>query len=225
MTYLPKGTLMRRLLTILGAAVPLLASSMLMGGPAQARALDNTPGFTVGLVTLNGSGCPAGTANIAVSPDDTAFTVTYSKYLAQVGVGASPIDFRKNCQLVVQVNAPQGFTYAVAEADYRGYAYLANGASSQEQANYYFQGMSPTANVTHSFTGPMDSDWQATDTTSVASLIWAPCGATRDLNINTQLHLNAGTSNLSTTTSFMTMDSTDGSLTTTYHLSWEQCHR
>ncbi|MFF7636414.1 DUF4360 domain-containing protein [Kitasatospora sp. NPDC008050] len=214
---------MLRALATGGTAVTLLATSLLCGTAAHARSVDVTPpGFTIGLVSVNGSGCPAGTAAVATSPDDTAFTVTYSNYLAQVGAGAGPIDFRKNCQLTVQVNAPQGFTYAVAEADYRGYAYLAGGAGAQEGANYYFQGQSQTATATHNFTGPMDGNWQATDTTTIASLIWAPCGATRDLNINTQLRVSAGSSDPSTT-SFVTMDSTDGSLTTIYHLDWEQC--
>jgi hypothetical protein len=33
----------------------------------------------------------------------------------------------------------------------------------------------------------------------------------------------AGTSNPATTTSFMAMDSTDGSINTTYHFAWRQC--
>ncbi|WP_327065106.1 DUF4360 domain-containing protein [Kitasatospora sp. NBC_01250] len=214
---------MLRALATGGTAATLLAASLLCGTAAHARTVDVTPpGFTIGLVSVNGSGCPAGTAAVATSPDDTAFTVTYSNYLAQAGAGSGPTDFRKNCQLTVQVNAPQGFTYAVAEADYRGYAYLASGASAQEGANYYFQGQPQTATATHSFTGPMDDNWQASDTTTIASLVWAPCGATRDLNINTQLRVSAGSSDPSTT-SFVTMDSTDGSLTTIYHLDWEQC--
>ncbi|WP_035798019.1 DUF4360 domain-containing protein [Kitasatospora mediocidica] len=216
---------MLRGLAIGGAVASLLASSFFLSTAAQARPGDVTPpgGFTIGLVTVNGSGCPAGTAAVAVSPDDTAFTVTYSDYLAEVGVGARPTDFRRNCQLDVRVHAPQGFTYAIAEADYRGYAYLANGATSREQANYYFQGDPQTAYAAHAFAGPMDDDWQATDTTGIASLIYAPCGATRDLEINTQLNVGVGSSDPATTTSFMTMDSTDGSLTTIYHLSWETC--
>ncbi|MDH6108655.1 hypothetical protein P3T36_002424 [Kitasatospora sp. MAP12-15] len=215
---------MLRVLAAAGASTALLAAALLSGAAAHAAPADTTPpgGFTIGLVSLNGSGCPAGTAAVATSPDATAFTVTYSNYLAQVGSGAGPTDFRKNCQLTVQVNAPQGFTYAIAEADYRGYAYLASGASSQEKASYYFQGQPQTASATHSFAGPLDDNWQATDTTGIASLVWAPCGATRDLNINTQLHVSADPAD-PTVTSFMTMDSTDGSLTTIYHLAWEHC--
>ncbi|MYY10946.1 DUF4360 domain-containing protein [Streptomyces sp. SID4919] len=79
------------------------------------------------VATVNGSGCPTGTAAIAVSPDSTAFTVTYSDYLAKAGGPSLPTDFRKNCQLNLIVHVPNGFTYAVMGVDYRGSASLERG--------------------------------------------------------------------------------------------------
>jgi len=179
--------------------------------------------IVIDVVTVNGSGCPAGTAAVAVAEDNTAFTVTYSDYLAQVGVGAKPTDFRKNCQLSLRVHVPQGFTYAIAQADYRGFAHLERGANGLEKANYYFQGTSPTAYVNHRFNGPYNDDWQATDFTDIAAIVWAPCGVFRNLNINTELRVSAGSSNPNKTTSFMTMDSADGSIDTVYHFHWKRC--
>ena len=45
--------------------------------------------IVIDVVTINGTGCKPGTAAVAVSDDNTAFTVTYSEFLAQVGVGAA----------------------------------------------------------------------------------------------------------------------------------------
>lgn len=179
--------------------------------------------IVIDVVTVNGSGCPAGTAAVAVSPDNTAFTVTYSHYLAQVGIGSVPTDIRKNCQLNLYVHVPQGFTYGIAEADYRGYAHLERGATAQERANYYFQGMAPTNYVAHPMNGPFDDDWQNTDLTEVGSIVYEPCGALRNFNINTELRIAAGTSDPKKTTSFIAMDSTDGSITTIYHFAWKTC--
>jgi len=183
-----------------------------------------TDHIVIDIITVNGSGCPAGTAAVAVSPDNTAFTVTYSDYLAQVGIGSVPTDFRKNCQLNILVHVPQGFTYAIASANYRGFASLAAGATALERASYFFQGQAPTAFIQHPFAGPMGDDWQSTDATDLAALVFAPCGVQRNLNINTELRVSAGTSDPTKTTSFMTMDSTDGQITTTYHFAWRQCH-
>jgi hypothetical protein len=179
--------------------------------------------IVIDIITVIGSGCPAGTAAIAISPDNTAFTVTYSNYMAQVGVGAKPTDLRKNCQLNILVHVPMGFTYAIASADYRGFASLARGATGLERANYYFQGQTPTTFVEHPYVGPYLDDWQATDQTSLAALVFAPCGVQRNLNINTELRVAVGTSDPTRTTSFMQMDSTDGQITTTYHFAWQQC--
>ncbi|MBV8932513.1 MAG: DUF4360 domain-containing protein [Kutzneria sp.] len=179
--------------------------------------------IVIDIATVIGSGCPKGTAAVAVAPDNTAFTVTYSNYMAQVGVGASNTDFRKNCQLNLRVHVPQGFTYAIAEADYRGFAHLEAGATATERANYYFQGEQPTTSVVHNFSGAFEDDWQTTDSTDVAQLVYEPCGEERNFNINTELRANAGTSDPKNTTSFITMDSTDGSIKTTYHFSWKQC--
>ncbi|WP_030776194.1 DUF4360 domain-containing protein [Streptomyces sp. NRRL F-2664] len=206
---------------LVGGAVGMAA--ILAAAPAQAQPVTDPPGqITVEVQTVNGSGCRQGTAAVAASPDNTAFTVTYSDYLAQAGAGSNPVDFRKNCQLGLRVHVPQGFTYAVARADYRGFAHLQRGAFGQERASYYFQGMSQTARVTHQFNGPYTDNWEASDETGYADLVWAPCGEDRILNVNTELRVYTGSSNPQNL-SFMGMDSTDGSVSTKYHLAWKEC--
>ncbi|WP_432021421.1 DUF4360 domain-containing protein [Streptomyces sp. 1222.5] len=200
----------------------LTMAAALSATPAQAQSSTPPGQITVEVQTVNGSGCPLGTADVAAAPDNTAFTVTYSDYLAQAGAGSNPIDFRKNCQLALKVHVPQGFTYAIARADYRGFGYLQPGAFGQERASYYFQGDSQTARITHQFNGPYADNWEASDETSYADLVWAPCGEDRNLNVNTELRVYTGTSNPNRV-SFMSMDSTDGSVSTKYHLEWKEC--
>lgn len=205
------------------AAMTLLTAPMLPGKSWGGDVPPPPDKIVIDVATVNGSGCPANTAAVAVSDDNTAFTVTYSAYLAQVGVGAKPTDFRKNCELDLRVHVPQGFTYAIAETDHRGFAHLEPGASALQKASYYFQGMSQTTSAEHPISSPIDDNWQATDQVDVASLVWAPCGEERNFNINTELRVNAGTSDPTKTTSFVSMDSTDGSVKTTYHFAWKQC--
>jgi hypothetical protein len=190
---------------------------------AAAEAAAPPTRITVDVLTVNGSGCPAGTAAVSAASDNSTFTVMYSDYLAQVGVGASPTDFRKNCQLGLRVNVPSGFTYAIAKAEYSGFAHLARGATGLQQANYYFQADSTNHFARHTFAGPYSDFWQTTDQTDVASLVYAPCGQSRILNVNTELRVRAGTSDPATTTSFLTMDSTHGSVRTIFHFAWKEC--
>ncbi|MDB1087250.1 DUF4360 domain-containing protein [Streptomyces sp. ACA25] len=205
-----------------GAVAVLFASALAPTQNAQPVSDVPTEKIRVGIETINGSGCPDGTAAVAVSPDNTAFTVTYSDYLAQVGVGAVPTDSRKNCQLSLRVQIPGGFTYAIASVDYRGYAHLQDGATALQRASYYHQGESDTVASTTEFAGPLSDNWQATDSTEVAELNWAPCGVERNFNVNTELRVSVGSSDRNST-SFMTMDSTDGAVSTVYHVAWKEC--
>jgi len=207
-----------------GAALTGLIAAAL---PARATAQASPPPpdkIVIKVATVNGSGCRQGTTAVAVSEDNTAFTVTYSDYLAQVGGNSDPTAFRRNCQLSLVVHVPGGFTYAIASADYRGFAYLQRGASAIQRASYYFQGSPSTQLRSHPLRGPLNDNWQATDETDWAQLVWAPCGVQRNFNINTELRVNLGSSSPSKV-SFMTMDSTDGEISTVYHLAWKTCSR
>jgi hypothetical protein len=179
--------------------------------------------MVIDVASANGSGCPKGSAAIQVSPDNTAFTVTYSEYTASVGPKASPLDFRKNCQLLLDIKVPSGFTFAIASADYRGYASLRPGAYGEQNVGYYFQGHSKTTKSLHTFKGPMEDDWQRTDHVAIASTSFLPCGERRYLAINTDLRVNRGTSDTKKHTNFLSMDSTDAAINTLYRVAWKTC--
>ncbi|MGX6601036.1 DUF4360 domain-containing protein [Micromonosporaceae bacterium Da 78-11] len=212
------------MLQVLTAGAMLFSSLTAPAAPVAHLASEPPPPdkMVISVVGANGSGCTEGTTSVTVSPDNTAFTLAYSNYMAEVGPAALPTDFRKNCQISLNVHVPQGFTYAIARTDYRGYGNLAPGATGYQQASYYFQGNSQTVRSRHNFAGRMDGDWQTTDEVGVASLSFMRCGEQRYLNINTELRVSPGQA-APGTTSFLTMDSTDSSLDTVYHVAWKRC--
>ncbi|MFI5641359.1 DUF4360 domain-containing protein [Streptomyces goshikiensis] len=103
----------------------------------------------------------------------------------------------QNCQLSLVVHVPQ-------------------------KASYYFQGMSRTAQRTHRFAGALEGNRQVTDTTGVEGLAFAPCGEPRNLNVNTELRAEVGTSDPARA-GYMSVDSTDGAIGSVYHFSWKRC--
>lgn len=214
---------MRKLLTRGGVVLALLASSLTVGAPGSAKGIMTDPPtdrVVIDLVAMAGSGCRPGTADVAVSPDNTAFTTIYSDYLVEAGPGIPVTAGRRNCQLNVLVHAPAGYTFAIVKVDYRGYGLLNRGAVASHHASYYFQGMTQTTTSNHPIAAPLNDNWIRTDEVPIASVVWHPCGERRNLNINSELRLSRGSS---TGTSFLTMDSTDGSIETMYHLAWQAC--
>ncbi|SDM13395.1 protein of unknown function [Lentzea albidocapillata subsp. violacea] len=142
------------------------------------------------VVTVNGSGCPAGDAD--VETDDRTFTIGYHTFLARAGSGSSPLDQRKNCQVNLRVNAPQGYTYGLARTTYEGYAHLQDGATGLSRVSTYLQGTSPTATVTQRFTGPFSDSWQTRYRPDATEIQWVPCGEQRNININAEVRVTLG---------------------------------
>jgi Domain of unknown function (DUF4360) len=209
---------MRRALLTVGA---LLVTAPLAATPAFAAPGGRpTDHVVIDMVQVKGSGCRKQSTTVAMSLDNSAFTVSYSDFLVQVGPDAAKGDNKKDCQLRVKVKVPKKFTYAIEQVDYRGFAHLEKGATAKQVGTYAFQGQKePPATANHSLSGPYDTNWQTTDVRSAA---FEECGKQRALNINTELSLNLGTSDPNST-SYITMDSTDGSLHSVYRLAWRDC--
>lgn len=226
------------------------AIAMAFVGLTASSAFAQTPSappdsFTIDVVQVIGSGCGTpGDYSVSISPDKTAFTVGYASYAVFSGIDSTTNkphklqDNRKNCLIGVRVNAPGGFTYGIAEADMRGFMSLRPQSNPLAVTSFWFQGLAPTMPVAHvlrdsayDFFGnhvpyPLGTDtedfvnWETTDITGIAALVFNPCGAQRNLEINTQLQVNSDNTE---SESIAGADATDGSIETTFHFAWATC--
>lgn len=90
-----------------------------------AAALPNTPRAAPSKVKIHGisllgSGCPAGTADVQVDATGTLFEATFSSYEVQTGPGTQAIDWRKNCKLTMNMEFDSGFQYVFIQERKRG---------------------------------------------------------------------------------------------------------
>jgi hypothetical protein len=184
---------------------------LVVGGFADPAFAGKRPasGVTVETVQVQGTGCRGDTAAVALSSDNTAFTVTYSGYVVQAGPAAGRKDGSKDCKLKVKVSLPKNWTFAIDQIDYRGYGQLAAGV----RATLAYDTASRV------FTGPLDDDWQVTDATPPA---FGPCGKQRMLPVETSLTIDASGTDPKMSSMF-TMDSADGSIRSVYRLAWQTC--
>ncbi|TDD37314.1 DUF4360 domain-containing protein [Actinomadura sp. KC06] len=195
-------------LGVAAAALPVLTSP-----PAAAAPPHRDP--TIEITTVNGSGCRPET--VTVTPRSSGFTIRYSDYSAKIGGDALPTDYRKNCQLGLRIIPTEGFTYAVMAVDHRGSAQLAPDATGVLKASHEFAGSPRQAQTTHSFKGPLSGGWQVAEKIDPGQLVWASCREERNLNISTELRVNAVDR---TTANTFDMHSGLGSA---YHFAWKTC--
>jgi hypothetical protein len=216
------SSLVTTALAVAALATP-AAQAAQAGSPAAvsepAAAVAPPSGASIEVATVNGSGCPAGTTFIQIAPGNTAFSVNFLAYRAVTGPEAGSTEFRRNCQISLRVNYPPEYTYALATAQYRGALQLAAGARGLHRSTYYIQGTSASTQISHTRAGPLSGAWSTNDTIDPTARIWAPCGAQRNLNINTELRVYRGTS-AETETSWLSLLSAATDLN---HLAWRTC--
>lgn len=173
----------------------------------------------VEVLNVNGSGCRQHTTAVALSPDGTAFTITYSAYLTQLTTG-SIRQTGVDCRVNVKITAPAGYAPAITSVDYRGFADIAPGATGRHAANYRFHGGARVESAGRTFTGPFSGDWRVTDEGD--GPLVGSCKGSPVLDVDSSLGLAAGSS-AAGSASYLAMDSTDGVASITYHLVWRPC--
>jgi len=62
-------------------------------------------------ISLLGSGCPSGTADVQIDATKSLLEVTFSEYIVQTGPGTRAAEWRKNCKLTLNLEFDSGFQY------------------------------------------------------------------------------------------------------------------
>ncbi|MCS6838468.1 MAG: DUF4360 domain-containing protein [Bdellovibrionaceae bacterium] len=198
-----KTTLLAALALLLGLSQVSLAQSIRLGTPSY-----------------GGSGCPAGTASVSVSPDGSTITILFDQFTAESGGHSGKQVDRKSCNLSIPVEVPQGYSVAIFQVDYRGFNSLPWGARSQFEAEYFWAG-SRGRRVSRSFFGPLNDNFFIRDELLARTLVWTPCG--KSVNLRANVAIMNQTNNFMEQT-LTAVDSADISSELVYHLQWRRCY-
>ncbi|KAF8969181.1 hypothetical protein BDZ97DRAFT_1796418 [Flammula alnicola] len=183
---------------------------------------DPPAGFAITSFGVNGSGCPPGSVFYLLNGENTAVTVTYSKYFAEVGPGIPISSNRKNCQLTFGISIPPGFSFGVVNADFRGYYQLDSKVTAVQDSLYYFQGNLNQATTYNTLVGPVDgADYTYRSPFNLTFTNLSPCGTDAVLNIESDLHASNADNNKGS--GYIATDSTDASFVQTFNFQWQTC--
>jgi hypothetical protein len=175
-------------------------------------------GIVLGQPHYGGTGCPAGSASVALSPDQTAISMLFDQYVVEAG-GKKAFD-RKNCNIAIPVRVPNGYSVSVFAIDYRGFTVLPRRASATLTVDYFLAGGGRGVRTSKSFQGPVSSDYLKSDNLGLEAIVWSACGADTILRANTSMLVQ---SNPSREQAMATVDSADVQAGLIYHLQFRRC--
>ncbi len=178
-------------------------------------------GIRLGTPSYGGSGCPAGTASVTLSPSEDAISILFDAFSASAGSGTGKRVDRKSCNLSIPVTIPQGYSVSVIQTDYRGFNYVpSSGAYTRLNTEYFWAGIRGPM-FSKLFTGPQNKDFTTSNGIIAESLVWTPCGASINMRVNSSIM--AQSNNRMDQTDIM-VDSADITAGLVYHLQWRRCN-
>lgn len=205
------------------AGTPALVFAACVSLAPVVRAQTAPPASQVTIRSLEwaGSGCPPGSVEGSVASDAKAFSLLFSQYQASVGPGIPIGESRKNCNLLLRLKFPQGWSFTILNVDYRGYASLDNRVRGTQRSGYFFEGQFPSGALRSDLVGPFDDNYEVRDRLGLDTVVWSPCGVDRALNINTEVRVNNRSNPRGS--GLITTDNITGELTHVYGLQWRRC--
>jgi hypothetical protein len=168
-----------------------LAGPLLIAAPALA----DTDRVSIRSLNFAGSGCaPQGSlTGRLVDFDQDGFpgslSLGFSSYVARQGPGVSIVERRRNCNLVLSLNLPRGWQYAIRSVRYHGVASLPRSVSGLQQSTYQYPFASHAATLEATLQGPLMARFQRQDRLQPPEWVWSPCNQATPLNLRTQVLL------------------------------------
>lgn len=177
-------------------------------------------GLRLGTPTYGGTGCPAGTASVSVSPDETEISILYDNFVAEAGrTTGRPLD-RKSCNLNIPVIVPSGYSIAVFQTDNRGFNSVPVGAYTRVDTEYFWAGIRGPR-FSKMYRGPVTDVFTETTGVLASAMVWSACGDSVNLRINNSI---VAQSNRQQEQTMIAVDSSDISASLVYRLQWRSCH-
>ncbi|KAJ4397394.1 hypothetical protein N0V93_001621 [Gnomoniopsis smithogilvyi] len=167
-----------------------------------APALVSAQAISISKVQYSGNGCPQGTASVSLSSDKTIVTLGFDSFQTYIGPGTSIKDTSKNCEIHLTLSYPSGYSFAVVDSTYHGYAQLDSAVTGNFYSTYYFSSnaaktFTTTASITGGESWADGAVYMEEEIVPSPSYVKSKCGTSEILNINNRIALVSSDSNAS----------------------------
>jgi hypothetical protein len=184
----------------------------------------NPSEVAISSISMNGNGCPAGSARAVLAPDASSLTVLFDQLQARSN-SVMPVD-RKNCSLVIQMSKPKLWSFAIESADFRGFVSLSAGSQATQKVSVNV-GRLGAPQLTASFAeqrwvGPLATPFLISSARPIDGpklLSCFPFGRDTKVAIESTLTARAAQGG----EALLDVDSFDGKLVQKYNLKWINC--
>jgi Domain of unknown function (DUF4360) len=176
----------------------------------------------LGVPAYGGTGCPAGSASVSITDDQSILSVLFDSFVAEAPTMTGANFDRKSCNLRIPVSVGPGYQVALIAFDYRGFAAIPSGGRGQFEARYAYVGQRRPAIFRKSFAPGRADNYSLKNELISTTIDWSPCSTGRDLMMTVDANILAVTNSAMQATN-VSIDSVDVSAGLLYAIQLRRC--
>lgn len=183
---------------------------------------------TIRGVRLAGNGCSDSTASAAMTADGKILSLIFDNYGVEIGDGSQNPHARsmqRNCRVMIDVDVPAGYQYALEQTDYRGFVALPATAHGFHRFVQNIPGEPVPGMREAQLMGPLNQNYHVSVRQKPGRLVYSRCNAGQDtIDLMSQLMVQylPGKQN-SRELAMINLDTIDTQVASSFVLSWRRC--
>lgn len=201
---------------IMTVAVLLLASSELFAQNVTIRG-----------VRLSGSGCNEATASASITPDGQILSLLFDNYIAEIGIGSQnpgSQSLKKDCMVLVDLDVPFGYQYALERTEYRGFAALPASAYGYHRFSQIIPNQRAPSLREAQLRGPLANNYEVIVAQKPGRSPWSTCNSVEQtVQLLSELFVAYLPRSTDRSMAMINLDSLDTGVNSRFKLTWRRC--
>ncbi len=189
--------------------------------------LASAQSVTIRGVRLSGSGCGPATASAVTTADGKTLSVIFDNYSAEIGNGsANPqaTSIQKDCRVMIDVDVPAGFQYALEQTDYRGFVAMPASAYGMHRFVQNVPSQPIVSMREAQLKGPINQNYAVSIKQKPGRYVYSACNSkVQTIDLMSQLMVAYLPNTKDRSIAMINLDTIDTNVASSFQLSWRRC--
>lgn len=178
-------------------------------------------------VRLNGSGCTNSTATASITSDGQLLSLLFDNYSAEIGTGSQNPNLttlKKDCRVIIDVDVPFGYQFAIEQTEYRGFAALPASAYGFHRFTQIISNQMMPSMREAQLKGPVSGNYEVKVAQKPGRSPFSNCNqAQQTIELLSELSVAYLPNSRDRQMAMINLDSIDTGINSRFKLSWRAC--
>jgi hypothetical protein len=206
----------------------MLKQALMIGALLVAGTEIYAQNVTIRGARLTGNGCNSSSASAVVTEDGQTLSVLFDNYQAEIGVGsANPqaLQIKRDCHVLIDVDVPYGYQYAIVRTEYRGFAALPASAYGFHRFTQIIPGaVLPPSMREAQLRGPVANNYEVAVDQKPGREVYSACNKPQQtIDLLSELFVGFLPKSTDRSMAAINLDSVDTGVQSRFKLRWRAC--